>query len=926
MNNIQVKKPTKIFSNKIGLSFTKFFEAIGKCAVMLSDDKPISALKELMGLISGLKVSSTDTEAIAYLLIYKSIVNTFYLLFLELEEEDFTLERNTLLISEELKQFNIYVDNSIEEGEIIINNEFFEYPNRLNLLTPVFERFADLLKILKVKENKRIEILSKFHTRFIVELNKEWNNRPTLYGNLINKLNSPFKERLEIIDDWNRYYGKLRSEVKKNIFEEHFSLEDVYIPLRAETSKYVTESDGKKYKRYYIHWVREYLNDWLELNKDETNIKFLAGGPGSGKSSFAKMWASELTFRKSDVFVFFINLQWFNIKGQLLSSIDDYIDNLQNEIHLQKNPLRDEAINKLLIIFDGLDELSQQGEYAKKISGEFLSLLERENSIRNQNGSNIFFLITGREITIQFNQEKIGDRFEILTLLPYSIHKDLKTRYDNFSLASIDQRNSWWRNYGKLKGINYGNGMPSTLRKTLPEITSQPFLNYLVAWNINEGGLNIKSILSSNQIYENIITQVLDRKYENLLPHPSTKKLRKEVFFKVLQEIAIAAWKSGDARIAKYTDIKSRLQDSDLEDYFQIFSNNAGNDTLKLLTTFYFRQHSYIGGERKIEFTHKTFGEYLVSTYLVEKIIACFRGIELKVYSNREGIKKLLDLWFELSHENQLDESILNFLREQINIVSTSLPKSEFLEFLQSSFNVLFANGFYCNKQEAFSKQLYFSRNSEESFYLMVNAFAVAFDSTIAVQNDSIFSLGSWLHKINLQDGNDNRLLNKNLTKLKVDRQKVYNHNFHKANMQNSTFTGCNLSRCNLANSQLDNVQFISSIFIASNFNSSILRSASFTDCRLGASVFRYSNLIRTSFIRCDLQHSSFVFAKNIHSTVFQECNLSYCDFTMCDINYKQIESSTSIYKARGIKKEIIERVRSEKPELLWEKPAYNKV
>lgn len=920
MNEIKINKPTKIFSKKIGFNYRKIFEAVSKSVVMVSDDKPASAIKELLSVISGVGISSDDIEGITYLLIYKSICSTISTLFLELNDDDFTSDRNTIIINDERTQLLDNINETLENYKLNINNSFFEKPQTLGLLEPVVNGFNDWLAMSKVRSGKRIELLKRFNSTFVRELNKEWIKNSKLYQNIKDQTSSPFERRLEIIDEWNLYYEKLNDEVNKTIFDEDFTLNEIYVPLRAEKTKAIRNEDGELEKEYHPIYLEHYLNQWIRQESPIHYIKFLSGGPGSGKSSFAKMWASKLTKEKYDIQVLFISLQWFNIKEALTASVDNYIDDLKNEIKLNFNPIKELSNERLIVIFDGLDELSQQGAYAEKLAGEFLHILEREERIQNKDKPRIFFLVTGREITLQLNDEKIGDRYEVLSLLPYYIPQDKRGRFKDYDFASIDQRDDWWKNYGKFKGHQFTWGMPPVLKEKLPELTSQPFLNYLVAWNLNEGGLSLKDIKSQNQIYHNIITQVLERKYASL-DHPSTKGLRKELFLKVLQEIAIVAWLSGDARIAKIDDIESRLANSDLREYFEVFQKNPEDDAAKLLTTFYFKQHSFIGGERKIEFTHKTFGEYLLSSYLIDKITLILKSFELEFISKNEAITQVLGKWLELTCSNQLDSSVYNFLVGEVDI-KFNFKNDLYANLLLEALNKMILQGIDHYATQKYSwKEV---RNSEESFYLIVQHLYNKRGQVLPLDTTGLYDFGNWLHKINLQDGNDKRILNKKLNNLSLKQQKLFCHNLYKAKMYDGIFFNCNFSRINFCLAKLQNCTFENCVIIKANMSSCNIRSSTFSYSRMSDVDFKKSSLVGSTFYETGLQSCDFKNSK-LEGVTFDKCDLSYSDFRGCGISKDQIINASSLYRTLVDDENLLKELKSEKPKLFEGRPAYNK-
>jgi len=923
---IIAKKPTKVFNKKYGISFQKLFESLGKSAIMLSDDKPIGAAKELLSTISGVKISSSDLEGLAYTLIYKSIGATTLELFYELEEKHFIDEtRETQLINSELTELSKSVEAALDNQIVIIDNKFFKNPGGLNILEPLLDQYSKFLKLCNVRSYRRIKILKVFRTRFVKKVNEEWLNNISTYSPLEEKFSTPFVEIIDSVKEWEEYYKYLKKEVDTKIFDESFSLNDIYIPLRAEKEYLARVSSTVNNKIYELVWLEEHLTHWvIKEEAPENYMRFISGGPGSGKSSFAKMWANTLAENwRYDVDIFFIKLQWFNIQGELSTSISKYISEIESQNFKKINPLNSPMSTKTLIIFDGLDELSQQGEFAERISGEFINLLERELSIRNGKSDKLYFLVTGRELTIQFNQEKIGDRFEVLKLSPYNITKDERSKYKHSLIASQDQRFQWWKKYAKLKGVQINKKDIARILQKLPEITSQPFLNYLVAWNMYDGGLKVNSINSLNVIYRNIINQVLNRRYSTLT-HPATKSLNPDLFFQVLQEISISAWHAGDARIANYKDIQARLEDANLQEYSEVFNVRASRDTMKLLTTFYFRQHSFIGGQRKIEFTHKTFGEFLVATYLYDRIKHYFILSNLKMQFRNENMITMLTTTYKLVSQNALDASIFRFISDEI-INDKDIDKKQFAYFLLSSFKYLQNNNkaFYQKHVEYRYGDSY--RNFEEALFCIVSKVCETSGIKMNFEFDRTEDWGNWLHKINEQGGNDVRILNKNLIGLTIKNQKLFVHNFYKAKLRFSTYSNTNFSRSNFAKANLEHSTFTECLFIRTNLAGAKLVNSKFIGCRLAGADFRNTKLLDTCFDKCDLQFSDFSGTKLIQG-MFNSVDLSYSNFRNSNLTFEMIKNSSCLYGAKGIDSAILDRIRKEKPKLLEMTAAYNNV
>ena len=189
------------------------------------------------------------------------------------------------------------------------------------------------------------------------------------------------------------------------MFEETFSLRQVYVPLRAYTLEQVEgdePSQGRRKRRCRIFMLEDESNGWLKQGpKAGDAIHLLTGGPGSGNSTFAKWLAAELS-EKHRMRVLFIPLQRFSIQASLKDAIATYLTETKR---FQQSPLAQDgfasAADPLLLIFDGLDELTKPGDLADEQTKMFIEELRHHLGLWNEGGVKVLALITGRTVYAQ---------------------------------------------------------------------------------------------------------------------------------------------------------------------------------------------------------------------------------------------------------------------------------------------------------------------------------------------------------------------------------------------------------------------------------------------------------------------------------------------------------------------------------------------
>ena len=176
--------------------------------------------------------------------------------------------------------------------------------------------------------------------------------------------------------------------------------------------------------------------------------------------------------------------------------------------------------------------------------------MNKKVEVRNQQELHVQVLLSGRSLFVQANASEFRKHEEVLHVLPYHQAEPLADKViDPGGLLEEDQRDLWWRKYGAASGRDYP-AMPDELKgEELQEITSEPLLNYLFALGYTSGDLDFAGDVNLNTIYESLLTRVYHRGYGNKEPRPNIPGMFPEEFFRVLEEIGLAAW-HGDGRTA----------------------------------------------------------------------------------------------------------------------------------------------------------------------------------------------------------------------------------------------------------------------------------------------------------------------------------------------------------------------------------------
>ena len=209
---------------------------------------------------------------------------------------------------------------------------------------------------------------------FVFALNSQWRARPEEYGSLRKAFDTPFTKATEREQAWAQYSAWLQKQIDEPMFDEAFSLRQVYVPIRAYYEKREPDDAregtmqgvlSREENDKVVVDLAKNLETWLSKTDPRDAVRVISGGPGSGKSSFVKMFAAH-TAASGNRRVLFIPLHQFEPSEDLIDAVGSFVRLGQL---LPNNPIEpEEGEARLLIIFDGLDELAMQGKVAAEIA------------------------------------------------------------------------------------------------------------------------------------------------------------------------------------------------------------------------------------------------------------------------------------------------------------------------------------------------------------------------------------------------------------------------------------------------------------------------------------------------------------------------------------------------------------------------------
>jgi hypothetical protein len=631
----------------------------------------------------GLKPADLKVGELAWLLLQRSLLGAVRAL---VDERRIGYVEDT---PPETRPLEEALDDLLQNQEVVLPSDFFRYPRNLPVLEAIQPAVAEWLidcgltafdereqDSAQERERKRRAaaraIAARVPAYFASASYVERRDEATLYAPLVTALEASGAELAEEEWAWRLYGTRLHEGTQRPLFEEAFSLADVYVPLRATlppparrdrpAQPRAEPMDALPKEPLEVVDLRENLRRWLDSAPPHDSLRVISGDPGGGKSSFARMFAAEVA-AEGRFRVLLAPLHRFPHERSLESGISEFVR--LNNLGLG-SPLDPKESAPLLLILDALDELALQDEVGQHQADDFVREVCNVLTARNQSGLRLRVLITGRPLAVRAAGAAVKE--QTLTLLSYLIPKRERDGLrGSEELIGADQRDLWWQKYGEQKGRKYP-GLPDELKREeirLDEITAQPLLNYLVALSWERGKIDFTEEVNRNAIYANLLDRVHERPWGKKKPE---EEVAREPFFRGLEEVALLAWRR-DGRTAALADIRRLIEgNTDLTASLADFLDpQKPRGLICLLMGFFFR-----GGEEgsltlptTVVFTHKSFGEYLAARRLVRGLSEISQALAAGgPYGMRE--EGALEEWAKLTGPASLTHEILAFLRDEV--------------------------------------------------------------------------------------------------------------------------------------------------------------------------------------------------------------------------------------------------------------------
>ncbi|MET3632972.1 pentapeptide repeat-containing protein [Burkholderia sp. 572] len=900
-DSVVAKSPTA-FWKKFKIDTAPLLKAVAKGVIHSLSGKLEYVPVDIVDALGALSLSAT-TEERAYKLIERSLAAASY--DLAFDALNFLADGSADVNS----KLNSAIDGVFADISVSVNSDFIRAPDKTEIVSAFLPILSQWLIDVGAGPHAAESISSRFPSYFVYALHKEWRSRKVDYEAIFDEVDGPFHGAIERLSEWAEYSSELRRRIDENVFDEPFGLSQIYVPLNAYTV--VFEKSGertsvsnmgagelKKEVREVVE-LEGQLMSWLNAANKDDAIRVISGGPGSGKSSFMRIFCAKLA-EAGKFKPIYIPLHLIDPTKDVADEVAGY---LRDEGIFSSAPIDASSSEKnIILVFDGLDELASQGAAASNVAKNFLDAVDLLLMRRNQRDLRLRAVLSGRELVVQENETSFRKPGEVLTILPYFVAPHERGEYnDPKELLKNDLRDIWWKKYGQLTGANFS-ALPRSLNKRdLVEITAQPLLSYLVALSFNRGTVDFTKEVSLNTVYGDLLTAVYERGYEKNRPYRPIAQMKRADFCRVLEEIGLAAWQSSDGRSTSVDDILRHCQQSGLGSLLDVFREGAEYGVTRLLAAFFFRRHSRtVDGSAAFVFTHKSFGEYLTALRLRRGVMKICMHLDRRKADPDDGwdIDTALEHWIGLTGPSPLTPYISKFLSNEFALQAAE-QREGWLEKTSQLLSHTINRDLPMDKLRTlpYREVVAQARNAKEALLVVTHLLAKAAAKVVWLEVAAPNSFGSFLRAVVPQRiGPTPAMLLMSLGWQDFSEQILDLADFYGSNVANAVFrsTALNLATFDRAYGNAANfrgahgfrLSAADANFSDADFSDADLDDANFVNANLGNAVFRDAKVTGANFSNADLRNADFSGA-DISGVNFSGANLSNARFDNIEFEVK---------------------------------------
>jgi len=545
---------------------------------------------------------------------------------------------------------------TIDLDRITIAPSFLDNPKTLSILPALSRAVTNILIHYEVDEPTARATGNRLPGYFVFALEEALRQHKDGLGAIDELTKSPVALAARQERAWPHYRARLERDLDAPLFGDPFSLRQLYQPLLGfwvERRERGSEDEPRRKEIRHVVDLATSFDEWVDGPYDPDDaLRVVAGGPGSGKSSFVEMWAPRVLARMPALLLPLHVIDSFDLEA--------CVETYAKDRGFAHSPLsRDHREEHLVLILDGLDELDAGGQKGRDAASALVTAAERLLGTMRERGCQLRIVLAGRTVIVDELRAEIGRRERVFHVLPFALSADEKEQAEWKDLEKgHDQRNGWWKAWGILTGETI-EALPESIAKNerLADLARQPLLNHLMAI---AGTASLGPETSINDVYGMLLKKVWKRGWgpKRLA---LVKDLPRNDFIRVFETIGHAVWQHGTGRTITLNAVEKIAEEEGLSGQLQAFREGADRGALALMTAFYFReveQH----GPRTFELTHKSFGEYLAA----RRLWRLMRTLHDAVDGGHINAEKGLRRWYRQTCATRITQEILSFLRGEL--------------------------------------------------------------------------------------------------------------------------------------------------------------------------------------------------------------------------------------------------------------------
>jgi hypothetical protein len=817
----------------------------------------------------------------------------------ELEEDDLEKHITKLLSKQPLL---------IETGQLYLDPATFDKPQNSGLFLAVQRLSTAWLRALGMDVWAADAVTRRLPCYFFCALQEEWHTHALFYGSLQREAGmSPFFGRAAARGGrWGRYLAGLLQSIDTRMGDEPFGLREVYVPPLAYTEpsdESVSFAHSGHVPRRVVDLGKEILR-WVYVPEKDDAVRFVAGGSGSGKTSFLTALAAELAGatlfpneQKSRpgfpiLFIPFAELQY---QGNFQDALRHY---------LARHSLPESTLTphlpggeRLLVIIDDLDTMPPVRGSRRRMLDEFYSQVGAWLKEVNAEEPRLQVLLAGDKAAWQEVPEALMRIKAMLWLMPFYVPVENRENYrDDNGLLNGDLREAWWRGYQGARGLKQ-DGLPKRLRAEAAQgLLHRPLDCRLAATAWVEKGDGIFE--RPDQARDHIYQAVLEKSYHRLVPVSREKSgaLTLEEYSRLVAECAVLTWHSEDVVPGPGVNPDTLRRHAAATPYtnwlVQRLVEHTGPGMESFFRASFFQTQEGVLDGQGWKLTPEGFVEFLVAGRLAQ---TAERMLQLKADAARDPEqpryeKRALALWGALAAVRPVEagqgEALTRTLR-RYGAARAEAIQGLFAELLGYTLR----HGIHLEGWHALPSMqdvVCHSRHAEESILLMLNSAAEVTGKLSKVNWPHVDAPRTWLHR--LQGGVESRNVPhaiKCLNRLDLGYGQLMGCDLIGASLVYSDLSRATLRGANLAEADLTGATLHSTDLCVADLAAAYLRGADLRDADLRGAILRAADLRGANLSGADLKGAVLDFAN------LEGANLTSADLAAASLNGTELEGAT---------------------------------